>query len=193
VFATLVVGIAGFQAVVAPGAYASTPKCAPGNATIHGESSGGPLLTYVTVPGTSVKAEAMAIDNILYAGDDIYAGAAMLVMQTDGNLVDYGYLPQDVGCGADWSSGTYHKPVATSPYSRLSLEDNGNMYLVSSIGLSYVLYNCSSQTYTICSPLTERLAVQNDGNIVLYNTGYTPWHVEWATNTCSHCLAAGNA
>lgn len=168
----------------AGGAYASTPQCAPGALTSYGASSDIFFARHVLVPGTSVHAEVVSINTTLYAGDHIYDGPADLVMQSDGNLVVYGILARTVGCEADWASNTYHLPTAAQPFQQAVLDTAGNFYLQIAPQNSYhSIYSCGSQPTSICNHNYEILAVQDDGNVVLYNTYYTPWHAEWATNT----------
>ena len=88
-----------------------------------------------------------------------------LMMQTDGNLVLYGF---DQGWNVLWASNTMGNPGAT-----LTVQDDGNL----------VLYATDRRplwaTNTMGNPGATLLA-QDDGNLVLYAPGGRPL---WQTNT----------
>ena len=85
-----------------------------------------------------------------------------LVMQTDGNLVEY-----SGGNGAIWNSGTGGNPGA-----HLVMQHDGNM----------VIYN-STQTVALWQSNTRSVAslwLQDDGNVVGYNSSS---QAQWSTGT----------
>ncbi|GAW52461.1 hypothetical protein PD653_4558 [Nocardioides sp. PD653] len=90
-------------------------------------------------------------------------GAYTLVMQSDANLVLYH------GSRAIWASGTNGRPVH-----HLKLHDNGCMALIDSSG--NWLWRPSPDP---CNKGGDHLAVQNDGNLVLYAGS----RAVWASNT----------
>ena len=81
-----------------------------------------------------------------------------LVMQTDGNLVEYG------NGRALWSTRTAGNPGAT-----LDVQDDGNVVLYSADRTA--LWS----SYTYWAQAAARLTVQDDGNVVIYAGGKAVW------------------
>jgi surface antigen len=114
-----------------------------------------------------------------------------LLMQSDGNLVLYGTGSQ----GALWASGT-----AGHGSSTLRLQDDGNAVLYASGGATWSTGTASGSAGLVTASTDQlaaderlypgqflrssdgryRLALQSDGNLVLYSPGY---RVLWASGT----------
>jgi len=109
------------------------------------------------------SAAASAALSALTAGQTLLAGGTLVsqnqayrfVLQTDGNLVEYG------PAGWMWSSNT----VGSGRANRLVMQTNGNL----------VMYSASGQlpfaTGEVNSGSNDSLVVQNDGNVVQYGSG----------------------
>lgn len=172
--------------------------CAPGGTT-HSTNADA-TVSYVTVPGTSVHAMIMhpaststPASQFINAPEYIKNGNAMVVMQTDGNFVLYNRTPakSGVGCHSPWSSGTYHKPntnVDPGYYDSVQFDEDANLAIGEFGVIDYRdIYDCDSQPKAVCDHTKEIFAVQDDGNIVLYNTDVSPWRVTWSPNVCVTC------
>lgn len=109
--------------------------------------------------------------NILYSGDQLEQGETIqsndgrftLIMQTDGNFVMYkNTIPK-------WATNTCCHPEIN----RITMEPGGNLVL------SDTNNTVRWQSNTDNRP-GAYLILQNDGNIVIYQSGFA----KWASNTC---------
>jgi hypothetical protein len=104
----------------------------------------------------------LASGQILTGGQEIAAGGYVLVMQGDGNLVEYG------PSGAIWQSFT-----SGQPGNYLVMQTDGNLVMYHSGG-GWVW-----QTFTNGYP-GDHLSIQTDGNFVVYSGGNSPlWVQSW--------------
>lgn len=100
----------------------------------------------------------------LYPGMSYTVGRAVLVMQTDGNLV-----VKDERSRVRWASKTYGNPGAY-----VSMQADGNLVVYSPS--RKVLW--ASKTY---GHPHAYLAIQRDGNVVIYDVNDRPiWHTNTA-------------
>ncbi len=115
----------------------------------------------VVAPG----ADAAGTRSALWAGDRLVAGQSLdnaqyrLVVQADGNVVEYG------NGRALWGTGT----SGTGPGNRLVMQSDGNLVVYASGGRPV----WSSRTAG--SGATNHLALQTDGNVVLYARSGPVW------------------
>jgi len=128
-----------------------------------------PLLPLPSGPGNIYAGtDHLSTNGVLYPNRYIMSGDGrfLLILQGDGNLVEYG-----LGYQVIWSSGT----SGTTPGYAM-LQNDGN----------FVVYNATGtavwQTSTGGSGATS-LNLQADGNLVLYNS---TWVAKWTTNTGGH-------
>ena len=138
--------------------------------TDAGSGNWGFLQNYVagSAPCPAAPPAAPASPDTLYPGQQLDPGSQLssadgrytLVMQTDGNLVEY-VADQPV-----WASGTY------DPGSVLQAQADGNVVIYGP-GHVAVWATNTDQPGSV-------LVVQDDGNIVVYAPGHTP---VWATGT----------
>lgn len=100
---------------------------------------------------------ALAAGQTLSAGSSLVSagGAYSLVMQVDGNLVEYG--PH----GALWSSNT----AGSGSSNRLVMQTDGNLAMYTSAG------TVPFATGEVGSGQNDSLVVQTDGNVVQYGNG----------------------
>lgn len=122
--------------------------------------------------GACIVRSVLAVGHNLNAGEELISpdGNNVLIMQTDGNLVEY-----DGTTGkAIWASGT----VATGSNDHLAMQTDGNLVLYNSANTPL----WQSGTYGASKPM---LALQNDLNLVIY----TPSGPAWAA---SSSLVNGN-
>jgi hypothetical protein len=104
-------------------------------------------------------------ETVFFPGDYCQIGKSKLTMQMDGNFALYDenghprWANNEVGGGTRWT--TFQK--------------DGN--LVEYLGNPYLTFVWASNT---CCHSDYFLAVQEDGNVVIYDGG---WHAHWATNT----------
>lgn len=125
-----------------------------GNATYEGTSE----FTYnTTLPSNSF----LMSDNIEF----------VLIMQSDGNLVEYG-----PGYNAVWNTGTYGHPGAYFAY-----QPDGNLVVYDASG--HPIWNAG------VSGTPGRFILQGDGNIVEYNTSN---QAIWSTGTHSYVSSGRN-
>ena len=99
----------------------------------------------------------LAAGQTLYAGNSLASpgGAFSLVMQTDGNLVEYG------PGGPLWSSNT----PGSGGSNRLVMQTDGNLVMYTASGA------VPFATGEVGSGSNDSLAVQDDGNVVQYGNG----------------------
>jgi len=99
----------------------------------------------------------LAVSQTLYAGNSLVSpdGAFTLVMQTDGNLVEYG------PGGPLWSSNT----PGSGGSNRLVMQTDGNLVMYTASGA------VPFATGEVGSGSNDSLAVQDDGNVVQYGNG----------------------
>lgn len=116
--------------------------------------------------GTLAAAQTLGPGQQLQSPDGHYT----LVMQTDGNLVEYA-----AGGVPIWASGTRGAKGAHAV-----LQANGNLVIFNSGG--GVVWSSDSR-----SGGCPRLLVQDDGNVVIYG----PLHADWASNSVQNELAGG--
>jgi hypothetical protein len=124
----------------------------------------------LAVPALAVPAAALAVPasasqppSTLAAGQTLGTGGTLmspntsyrLVMQTDGNLVEYG------PSGPMWSSNT----VGSGGTNRLVMQGDGNLVMYTSAGA------VPFATGEVGSGGSDSLVVQNDGNVVQYGSG----------------------
>ena len=100
-------------------------------------------------------------------------GEYTLVMQADGNLVEY-----LTGGRAIWSSGTHGDTGAHAV-----MQTNGNLAVLDSGGA--VIWSSNSHSAGCAS----ELSIQNDGNVVIYNPSDK---AIWATHTMLTSLIDGD-
>ena len=113
--------------------------------------------------GLAAPAQASQPPSVLTAGQTLGAGgelvspngAYVLLMQTDGNLVEYG------PSGPMWSSNT----PGSGASNRLVMQTDGNLVMYTASG------GVPFATGEVGSGSNDYLAVQNDGNVVQYATG----------------------
>ena len=113
--------------------------------------------------GLAAPAQASQPPSVLTAGQTLSAGgelvspngAYVLLMQTDGNLVEYG------PAGPMWSSNT----PGSGASNRLVMQTDGNLVMYTASG------GVPFATGEVGSGSNDYLAVQNDGNVVQYATG----------------------
>lgn len=121
----------------------------------------------------AASTNALATYATLTAGQAIVSpdGHYKLVMQGDGNLVEY-----IVGGRALWASGT-----AGGGATHAVMQSNGNLVLYNAAGAA--VWSSNSQG-TGC----PQLVIQDDGNVVIYSP-----RAIWATHTVEHLMEAGDA
>ncbi|HEX8086964.1 MAG TPA: hypothetical protein VF529_21960 [Solirubrobacteraceae bacterium] len=126
---------------------------APANDPTACETSSSAVLS----PATNDVGCCLYPDQTMFPDDYIVSddGRFRLVMQLDGNLVEYG--PN----GAVWASGTY------SPGARAVMQLDGNLVIYASGG------GAIWSTHTFAGDST--LVVQNDGNLVIYGPNGPVW------------------
>jgi len=113
--------------------------------------------------GLAAPAQASQPPSVLPAGQTLTAGnelvspngAYVLLMQTDGNLVEYG------PSGPMWSSNT----PGSGTSNRLVMQTDGNLVMYTASG------GVPFATGEVGSGSNDYLAVQNDGNVVQYGGG----------------------
>jgi hypothetical protein len=113
--------------------------------------------------GLAAPAQASQPPSVLTAGQTLGAGselvspngAYVLLMQTDGNLVEYG------PSGPMWSSNT----PGSGTSNRLVVQTDGNLVMYTASG------GVPFATGEVGSGSNDYLAVQNDGNVVQYGSG----------------------
>jgi hypothetical protein len=96
-----------------------------------------------------------------------------LIMQTDGNLVLY----YQTSATPLWSTNT-----ANNPGAYFSLPGSGAMAVYNTARFALWLPP-AGEPWVGDSPLDTRFVVQDDGNVVLYDTKIGDVHALWATNT----------
>jgi hypothetical protein len=122
----------------------------------------GALLTAVASPA-SAAASSLGPGQRLNGGGEIAAGGYVLIMQTDGNLVEY-----DSASHALWNSNT-----AGQPGNFVVMQTDGNLVVYSSGGSWR--WQSGTNGYGNAS-----LAIQTDGNVVVYSSGGSPlWAKSW--------------
>jgi hypothetical protein len=117
----------------------------------------GSVVAFVASAQASQGPSVLAAGQMLTAGGTLYSpgGAYRLVMQTDGNLVEYG------PSGALWSSNT----PGSGSSNRLVMQTDGNLVMYTASGA------VPFATGEVGSGSSDYLAVQDDGNVVQYGAG----------------------
>ena len=123
----------------------------------------GDWLVQFSVSGVITAAPVLAPGASLTAGQAIHSnnGQFELLMQTDGNLVEYGPVGE-----VQWNSGTFGHPGAF-----VTMQGDGNLVVYSNTGQA--LWNSGTGGHPGAS-----LHVQDDGNLVIYALNGTAL---WAT------------
>ncbi|HXA32368.1 MAG TPA: hypothetical protein VNV87_08935 [Acidimicrobiales bacterium] len=173
----------------APTTPATTPSQAPTSTTTTTpttppSAAAAPTTTATpaeTPPGTSVTTCDAQSPNVLDPGGEpsLTSGACLispnqqyeLIMQTDGNLVLY----YQTSARALWSSDTVNNPGAF-----FRLQTNGFMGVLNSTN-SVTLWAPSEPW--VGEPVNAVLVLQDDGNLVLYDTLHGDVRALWATGT----------
>jgi YD repeat-containing protein len=110
-----------------------------------------------TYPDRLLQGQSLLPGKSLQSSNGLYT----LVLQDDGNLVQYG-----PGGGARWQSSTAGKPSA-----RLTMQSDANLVVYGPVGQVYW------QTATSGGP-GSTLIQQDDGNLVVYSgAGVALWHI----------------
>lgn len=138
-----------------------------GNLVVYG-TSGGSLWSNQTVNPHLVSGEALAAGQYLQSSDRHYR----LVMQSDGNLVEY------VGGRPLWSSMTMGNPGA-----RAVMQEDGNLVVYSTNGQA--LWHSGT-----AGTKSARLALQPDANLVIYSSADA---AVWANGAHQSTLEPGES
>jgi hypothetical protein len=121
-----------------------------------------PGLVAASMAPASAASNILGSGQRLNGGQEITAGNYWLIMQTDGNLVEYD------SAGAQWASDT-----AGEAGNYVIMQTDGNLVVYSSGGQ----WRWQSGTYGYSGAY---LAVQTDGNVVVYSSGGSPlWAKSW--------------
>jgi hypothetical protein len=119
-------------------------------------------LAAATAAPASATSNILASGQKLTSGQEISAGNYWLIMQSDGNLVEYD------SAGAQWASDT-----AGQPGNYVIMQTDGNLVVYSSAG--QWRWQSGTSGYS-----GAYLAVQTDGNVVVYSSGNSPlWAKSW--------------
>ena len=142
-----------------------------GNGGTGPPSSGGASPTTPSSPGTTpATGSTMTAEQTLTAGQSLNDAQYQLIMQNDGNLVEY------MEGTALWSSGT-----AGDAGDYLVMQSDGNLVIYSSTGIA--LWNAGTE-----GNAGDYVALQDDSNLVIYSSGGSPL---WADYAVSSKLVAG--
>lgn len=129
---------------------------------------------YISMPTATYSDTVTAAQNVsLYANSAIYSttGVYKLIFQVDGNLVLYKNGSQVI-----WAVNVQNCIPTPNVAVRARFETDGNL------SIYYALQNNPTQEFSVWSTNTQghpnsRLIVQNDGNVVIYDSNNS---VVWA-------------
>jgi hypothetical protein len=120
-------------------------------------------------------ASSLSAGQVLHAGQSITAGSYKLIMQTDGNLVEYS--------GSTPIFATHTNGEGSGNYA--TMQSDGNFVLYSSGGSP----RWATNTFGLGGSVLD---IQTDGNVVVYHSGTAEWARSWwesgsgAQNYSSH-------
>jgi hypothetical protein len=117
--------------------------------------------TVMLVDTPAFAASSLSPGQTLHAGQSIAAGSYRLIMQTDGNLVEY------IG-----NTPLFATQTAGQPGNWLAMQTDGNLVLYSSGNAP----RWATNTWGLGG---SYLAIQTDGNVVVYHSGAAYWAKSW--------------
>ena len=132
--------------------------------------------TNTILQGQCLLAGATLVSSV--SGSDQSTGIFQLVMQTDGNLVQYPYIPELKVEHAYWASGTDGQGNNVS----LCLDDDGHLYLLNSTGK--YLSNLTQGGYPT-NGIVRLMRIDADGIFRLYSHNLEKngnWLVNWSSS-----------
>jgi surface antigen len=118
-----------------------------------------------TTTSTTASGSSMYAGQTLVSGESLSTAQYQLIMQSDGNLVEY------MEGTALWSSGT---DGDVGDY--LILQDDGNLVIYSSSGSA--LWNAGTE-----GNAGDYLALQDDSNLVIYSSNGSPLWADYAVSS----------
>ncbi|XP_043721537.1 G-type lectin S-receptor-like serine/threonine-protein kinase LECRK3 [Telopea speciosissima] len=138
---------------------------------------------------TLLPSQQLAAGRILYSSvseTNHSTGKFQLIMQKDGNLVQYPVVAVLTPADAYWSSRTY----TAGDNVTLNLGDDGHLYLLNNTGFN--IYNLTSGGFPANQSTIYRMTMDVDGIFRLYSSfiGNNDWSIEWSSSS-DKCVVKG--